>query len=127
VLVESGDVITADLRLVENSKLQADESALTGESVPVSKRAEALDRDPPLAERTNMLYKGTSVTRGSGLAVVVTTGMATELGTITSLVEEAGEEEEPLLHRLLEVAVKGAPDAVLERCAAVAGGQSRSL
>jgi Ca2+-transporting ATPase len=100
VLVESGQVITADLRLVESSKLQVDESTLTGESVPVGKRVEALDRDPPLAERSNMLYKGTSVTRGSGKAVAVATGMDTELGTITSLVEEAGEEEDPLQKRL---------------------------
>ncbi len=100
VVVEGGDVVTADLRLLEASKLQANESALTGESVPVSKQVEPLGDDVPLAERTNMLFKGTSVTRGSGEGVVVNTGMETELGHISTLVEEAEEEVTPLEKRL---------------------------
>ena len=100
VLIEGGDVVTADLRLLEASKLQADESALTGESLPVAKRAGILDGDPLLAERWNMLYKGTAVTRGAGAGLVVATGMATELGTITSLVVETDDEETPLERRL---------------------------
>ena len=100
VVLEGGDVITADLRLVEASKLQADESALTGESVPVSKRVEPLEGDVPLAERATMAYKGTAVTRGAGEGVVVATGMDTELGHISSLVEEAEEERTPLEQRL---------------------------
>lgn len=66
VVLDSGDVVAADLRLIEASKLQADESALTGESVPVSKTTEQLEADLPLAERKNMLFKGTAVTRGQG-------------------------------------------------------------
>jgi Ca2+-transporting ATPase len=100
VMVEGGDIVTADLRLIEASKLQADESALTGESVPVSKKVEELEGDVPLAERKNMLFKGTAVTRGSGEGVVTATGMRTELGHISSLVEEAGEERTPLEKRL---------------------------
>lgn len=100
VLLEGGDVVTADLRLIEASKLQADESALTGESVPVSKRVESLEEDVPLAERSNMVFKGTAITRGAGEGVVVATGMDTELGHISSLVEEAEEEVTPLEERL---------------------------
>jgi Ca2+-transporting ATPase len=100
VLVDGGDVVTADLRLIAASKLQADESALTGESVPVGKQTEPLEEDIPLAERANMLFKGTAVTRGAGEGVVVATGMDTELGHISSLVEEAEEEVTPLEKRL---------------------------
>jgi Ca2+-transporting ATPase len=100
VLVEGGDIVSADLRLLEASRLQADESALTGESVPVQKTIDPLDADTPLAERINILFKGTAVTGGSGEGVVVATGMKTELGRISSLAEEAEEEETPLERRL---------------------------
>ncbi len=100
VLLEGGDMVTVDLRLVEVSRLEADESALTGESVPVAKSVEPVAEDAPLAERTCMLFKGTSVTRGSGLGVVTATGMNTELGAISSLVESAEEETTPLEERL---------------------------
>jgi len=100
VVVEGGDVVTADLRLVESSKLQADESTLTGESLPVGKHPAPVAGQAPLAERSSMLYKGTAVTRGSGTAVVVKTGMATELGTISALVAEAEEGATPLEQRL---------------------------
>ncbi len=100
VILEGGDIITADLRIIRCSKLQADESALTGESVPVSKTEEALPEETPLAERANMLFKGTALTRGSGEAVVAATGMDTELGGITSLVETAEETSTPLEKRL---------------------------
>ena len=100
VRVEGGDLLTADLRLLEASKLQADESSLTGESVPVGKSIDAVPDDAPLAERTCMLYKGTALTRGSGLGVVTSTGMATELGHISQLVEEAEESRTPLEERL---------------------------
>jgi Ca2+-transporting ATPase len=103
VLVDGGDVVTADLRLYEASKLQANESALTGESVPVGKRTELVDEETPLAERSSMLFKGTAVTRGSGEGVVVATGMETELGHISSLVEEAEEEITPLERRLSQL------------------------
>ncbi|MGB3635900.1 MAG: cation-transporting P-type ATPase, partial [Rubrobacteraceae bacterium] len=96
VLVEGGDVATADLRLVTASRLESDESTLTGESLPVSKNLEAADDETPLAERTSMVFKGTNITRGSGEAVVTATGMRTELGRISSLVERAEEERTPL-------------------------------
>ncbi|HLV02111.1 MAG TPA: HAD-IC family P-type ATPase, partial [Acidobacteriota bacterium] len=98
--LEGGDVITADLRLIDAANLQADESALTGESVPVAKDTHPLPKDVPLADRRNMAFKGTSITRGSGLGVVIATGMNTEIGKITQLVEEAEEERTPLERRL---------------------------
>jgi Ca2+-transporting ATPase len=100
VLLEGGDVVTADLRLVEASRLQANESALTGESEPVGKRIDPVARDAPLADRKSMLFKGTVVTRGSGEALVVATGMQSELGKISQLVQEAKEEITPLEKRL---------------------------
>ena len=100
VLLDGGDVITADLRITEAANLQADESILTGESVPVSKTTAPVDEAALLAERRDMLFKGTALTRGTGEAVVVATGMATELGRISSLVEEAEAEISPLEKRL---------------------------
>ena len=104
VLIEGGDVLSADLRLIEASKLQADESTLTGESFPVAKRVAAVSTEVPLAERASMLFKGTAVTRGSGAGVVVATGMATELGRISALVAEAEPETTPLERRLTALA-----------------------
>lgn len=106
VVIEGGDVITADLRIINASKLQANESALTGESLPVSKKVDVIDEGTVLAERSNMLYKGTALTRGSGLAVVVGTGMDTELGKISSLVESTEDEETPLEERLDKLGYK---------------------
>ncbi|KPK26515.1 MAG: ATPase [Desulfobacterales bacterium SG8_35_2] len=100
VILEGGDIITADLRILNGSKLQADESPLTGESVPVAKSADTLQGEVPLAERINMLFKGTALTRGSGEAVVVGTGMDTELGTISALVHETVDDTTPLEKRL---------------------------
>ncbi len=100
VVLDAGDVLTADLRVVSGSRLQADESALTGESLPVDKDLGPVAADAPLAERTSMLFKGTALTRGSGEGVVVATGMATELGRISSLVEEAEPQTTPLERRL---------------------------
>lgn len=104
VILEGGDLVTADLRIVTSSKLQADESVLTGESLPVEKSPEVLPEKISLAERTNLLFKGTALTRGSGEAVVIATGMQTELGKISSLVEQTLEEETPLEKRLNQLA-----------------------
>lgn len=90
----------ADLRILEASRLAADESALTGESVPIGKQVEAVDEATEPVERRCMLFKGTALTRGSAWAVVVAIGMATELGRIASLAEGAGAEETPLEKRL---------------------------
>lgn len=100
VVIEGGDIVTADIRLIQVSRLQADESTLTGESMPVGKQTEAVEADTELAERKNMLFKGTAVTRGSAEGVVTSIGMETELGKISSLVESAEEEITPLEKRL---------------------------
>ncbi|MBD3167886.1 MAG: HAD-IC family P-type ATPase [candidate division Zixibacteria bacterium] len=100
VVIDEGDIVSADCRLLEASKLQSNESALTGESVPVAKSVGVVDETSGLSERENMIYKGTIMTRGSGHAVVVAVGMETELGKISELVEEAEEEETPLEERL---------------------------
>jgi Ca2+-transporting ATPase len=100
VVLEGGDLVPSDIRLIEASKVQADESSLTGESTPVSKRTEPAEEDAPLAERFNMVFMGTSLTRGSCEGVVVSTGINTELGQIASLVEGAEEETTPLERRL---------------------------
>lgn len=100
VILEGGDVITADLRLIEGSKIQANESTLTGESMPVEKSIEPVEKDAVVADRSCMLHKGTVVTRGAGAGVVLATGTNTELGQISSLVQEAEEEHTPLEERL---------------------------
>ncbi|NBB83507.1 MAG: HAD-IC family P-type ATPase, partial [Alphaproteobacteria bacterium] len=100
VIVEAGDIVPADLRWVEANTLQIDESALTGESVPVEKATSAARGERPLAEREAMGFKGTAITRGSGAGVAVATGMETELGRIAALAEEAEEETTPLEKRL---------------------------
>ena len=100
VILDAGDVLTADLRLLSGSHLQADESALTGESLPIDKDVDPVPEATALSERSPMLFKGTAVTRGSGEGVVVATGMATELGQVSSLVQEAEGETTPLEKRL---------------------------
>jgi Ca2+-transporting ATPase len=106
VILDGGDIVTADMRLIEAAKLQADESTLTGESLPVAKLTEALSVDTPLMERNNFVFKGTAITRGSGKGVVVGTGAATELGRISKLVTEAEAHQTPLQRRLDALARK---------------------
>jgi Ca2+-transporting ATPase len=96
LFAEGGDMITADARVIQAAQLQTDESALTGESMPVEKRIDPLSKDVPLAERNNMLYKGTFITKGNGYAVVIHTGMATELGSVARMVQQAGQAATPL-------------------------------
>ncbi|MCB1379366.1 MAG: cation-transporting P-type ATPase [Alphaproteobacteria bacterium] len=100
VILEAGMVVTADLRLIRSRDLQCDESALTGESLPVAKQVQAIATAVPLDERFNMAFKGTAVTRGTAVGVVVATGMATELGRIAALTEQADAEVSPLEKRL---------------------------
>lgn len=100
VLLREGDVVSADLRLVGTSDLEIDEAALTGESVPVPKETDELGDDVPLAERSNTAFKGTAVTRGTGVGVTVATAMQTEIGHISAMVEEAEQEVTPLERRL---------------------------
>lgn len=96
VLLQSGDKVPADLRLVQTRELQIDESALTGESVPVVKQVAALDSDTVLADRTNMAYSSTLVTYGTGTGIVVAIGSATEIGKINQMIAEADVLETPL-------------------------------
>ncbi|GAB2702371.1 calcium-translocating P-type ATPase, SERCA-type [Paenibacillus thermoaerophilus] len=101
VLVESGDRVPADLRWLSCSSLYVEESALTGESMPVEKRSEAIAADElPLGDQRNLGFMGTMVTRGTGRGIVVRTGMATEMGKIADLIQSAEEQQTPLQHRL---------------------------
>lgn len=95
--LEAGDIVPADARLVESRGLQAVESSLTGEAYPVYKRnAEISCGDVPLGDRSNMVYRGTSIVKGHGKAVVVATGMQTEMGRISGLLGGAKPEKTPL-------------------------------
>ncbi|MDQ2052424.1 cation-transporting P-type ATPase [Natronolimnohabitans sp. A-GB9] len=113
VFVESGDVVPADARVIEASNLSVDESALTGESVTVSKQPATIDGDVSIAERENVIHKDTVVERGSGTAVVVETGPDTEIGRIATALEEAEEHETPFqteldrLGKIIAAAVVG--------------------
>ncbi len=100
VMVEAGDKIPADARLIEVANLQADEAPLTGESVPVSKSVQPVDGDVGLGDRRNMLFSGTVATYGRGRAVVVATGMETEVGRIAGLLEGAEKQPTPLQQEL---------------------------
>lgn len=101
VLLESGDRIPADIRWLETNSLYAEESALTGESVPVGKHAKPIDQDDlPLGDKKNVGFMGTMVTRGSGKGLVIRTGMDTEMGKIADLIENTETMSTPLQHRL---------------------------
>jgi Ca2+-transporting ATPase len=100
VVLEPGDKVPADLRLVASRQLQIDEAAITGESVPAPKQVDALAADSDLGDRTNMAYSSTLVTYGRGTGVVVATGSATEVGRISELIESAEEVATPLTRRI---------------------------
>jgi Ca2+-transporting ATPase len=100
VLLEEGDTVPADARLIESTALQAAEAALTGESVPVDKVIEPLAADISLGDRTNMLFSGTTVTYGHGRAVVVATGMRTEMGHVADLLGATDDDPTPLQRQL---------------------------
>ncbi|MFP4074810.1 MAG: HAD-IC family P-type ATPase, partial [Actinomycetota bacterium] len=122
VLLESGVRVPADLRLISTSALRIDESLLTGESVPVSKSAEAVPEDAPLSERISMAYTGAVVTSGRGSGIVVATGNATELGSIAGLVRAEGVTGTPLQRRMDRFArVIGAAVAVAALVVFVSG------
>jgi Ca2+-transporting ATPase len=113
VLLDAGSRVPADGRLVEAHALRMEESALTGESVPVDKHTGAVAPDAPLAERPSMVFSGTSVAAGRGTMLVTATGMRAELGRVAGLLSGADPGKTPLQQRL---------DALVRRLALVAGG-----
>lgn len=104
VLLEAGNLVPADGRIIDSANLQVQEAALTGESQPVSKERETIQlKDPPLAEQHNMVFMGTVVTYGRAEVVITATGMQTELGKIAELMQSAGQEPTPLQRRLSQL------------------------
>ena len=105
ILLEAGDAVPADARILENASLKVEEAALTGESVPVTKFIDIInlkdgEKDVPLGDRKNMLYMGSTVVYGRGTAVVTATGMDTEMGKIASALQAAEDGETPLQRKL---------------------------
>ena len=119
VAFSAGDIIGADCRVITATRLSADESALTGEAIHADKDSDVCKTaEIPLGDRHNMLYASSSVTRGTGRAVVTATGMDTEMGHIASMLMEEGEEKTPLQKKLAAVG-KTLGIAALVICAAV--------
>ncbi len=102
VVLQAGDKIPADMRLTYTRDLRVDESALTGESVPVEKRTDALAEDAGLGDRTNMAYASTLATGGQGVGVVTATGDATEVGKISDLIAAAEDLKTPLTRKIAQ-------------------------
>ena len=108
IMLEAGDSVPADCRVLESATMKIEEAALTGESVPVEKHANVIELaagidDVPLGDRKNMCYMGSTVVYGRGRAVVVGTGMNTEMGKIAGALAEAKEELTPLQVKLAEL------------------------
>lgn len=105
VILEAGDWIPADCRLIESASLKSDEAALTGESLPSEKEAEyiAQSDDAPLGDRHNMIYSGCSVSYGRAEAIVVATGMKTEMGKIAAMLEGEADGPTPLQEKLAQL------------------------
>ena len=102
--LEAGDFVPADARLLRSVSLKSEESALTGESVPAEKDAEAeIEEGAPLGDRYTMVYSGCSVSYGTATAIVTTTGMNTEMGKIANLLDEEGETQTPLQKKLAQL------------------------
>ena len=103
IIIEEGDTVPADARLIQSTALQTAEAALTGESLPVSKDTLPITEEVGLGDRHNMLFSGTAVTYGRGKAVVIATGMQTQMGRIAGMLEEAPAETTPLQKELARV------------------------
>lgn len=107
VLLEAGNLVPADGRLIENASLKVEEAALTGESEAVEKQVEKIDKEKlPLGDRTNMVFMGTVVSYGRGTAVITDTGMNTELGNIAEMIQSVEDEQTPLQKRLDDLGKK---------------------
>src|SRR3954452_5094074 len=104
VSIEAGDIVPADGRLLQSATLEIAESALTGESVPVSKGTETVEgEDVPLGDRTDMVFMNTNATRGTGRFIVTATGMNTEVGHISGLLQAEDDAETPLTRQLAKL------------------------
>ena len=103
VLIEAGDFVPADMRIIECNSIKVEEASLTGESLPVSKFVDAITEDTALADRKNMLYSGSSVVYGRGEGVVTAIGMDTELGKIATMLTDAKESLTPLQKKMNEI------------------------
>ncbi|TJY44150.1 HAD family hydrolase [Cohnella pontilimi] len=103
VMLEAGDRVPADLRIVRAWNLEVNEAALTGESLPIAKNESVVNEDRPLSERSNMLYMGTDISRGKALGVVVATGMGTEIGHLMSLLKTEDKEVTPLQSKVTSI------------------------
>ncbi len=115
ILLEEGIKVPADIRLIEVISLEAMEASLTGESQPVKKQTETLTEKIHLAERNNMVFSGTIITKGKGKGIIVSTGMKTEIGKIADLIQEQGEEP-TLLQKKLAVLGKWIAIATIIIC-----------
>ena len=127
ILLEAGDAVPADARIIENASLKVEEAALTGESVPVTKFIDTIylkdnENDVPLGDRKNMLYMGSVVVYGRGTAVITATGMDTEMGKIADALTQAKEGETPLQKKLNQLS-KTLTWLVLGICVIVFGVQ----
>lgn len=120
VLLEAGDAVPADMRLIETASVKIEEAALTGESVPVEKHTDAIqpghDEDVPLGDRANMAYMGTSVAYGRAEGIVTATGMNTEMGKIAGILAGTGDDEKTPLQKKLASLSKVLSAAVLIIC-----------
>ena len=104
IVIEEGDTIPADARVLHSTALHAAEAALTGESLPVAKDTSPLPADTMLGDRRNMVFSGTAASYGRGKAVVTATGMQTEIGRIAGMLEHAPAQSTPLQQELNKVA-----------------------
>jgi Ca2+-transporting ATPase len=103
ILIETGDIVSADARLISLENLSIKEASLTGESTAVNKNLRTLVKNTPLAERSNMVFKGTSVIQGSAKAIIINTGFYTQLGKIQKMSAEVEEQRTPLEKKLNEL------------------------
>lgn len=125
--IEAGEQVPADLRLFEAENLRVDESGLTGENEAVTKGVAPVDESSPLAERTSMLYTGTTVVTGRGRGIVVATGRSTEMGRISELAESAEETKAPLQEGLSHLSRQLAIAVVIGAVALLSLGVLRGL